>query len=234
VTKYVRPPSNRFRSWSTRAAALTLLVASACAPNQGPLMDPFQDCLRCHTGDHARRWTVAGTWRRGVQVKVVDQAGKSVTMTGNDVGNFYTAEALTFPLTVWVDGRLMTSTADHVSPQPLAYGGCNVCHHAETVTVGPEMAPGEPCLSCHGPGGMATVKLSAAGTFPPANQAVDVAGHGTTTNAVGNFFFYASTDPISFAAPQPTSVGGRAMENGAPSGDCNTCHGPGGNAGGGN
>jgi hypothetical protein len=204
----------------SRAVALTLLLASACVPSQGPMMDPFQDCLRCHTGGHARRWTVAGTWRRGASVTVVDQNGKSVTMTGNEAGNFYTAEALTFPLTAAVDGAPM--------PAPLTYGGCNVCHHAETVTVGPEMAAGEPCLSCHGPGGMATAKFSAAGTFPPSGQAVSVGGQGATTNAVGNFFI---TAPISFGRPA-TSVGGRAMENGAPSGDCNVCHGNGRNGGG--
>ena len=205
-----------------RAAALTLLLASACAASQGPLMDPFQDCLRCHTGGHAKRWTVAGTWRRGAKVTVVDQNGKSVTMTGNDAGNFYTAEGLAFPLTTSVDGVQM--------PTPLTYGGCNVCHRAEAVTEGPLMAPGEPCLSCHSAGGMA-VPFSAAGTFAPAGQLVDVAGLTTTTNAVGNFYFYERSSPISFATRQPTSVGGRPMEYGAPSGDCNVCHGNGRNGG---
>lgn len=216
----VERSSGRAPTAMTRAAAVTLLLASACTPSQGPMMDPFQDCLRCHTGGEARRWTAAGTWFRGAKVTLVDQAGKSITLTGNDAGNFYTAEPLAFPLTVSVNGTQM--------PAPVTYGGCNVCHHAETVTVGPLMAPGEPCLSCHGPGGMATAKFSAAGTFPPAGQAVDVAGNATTTNAVGNFYLPADTNPIGFAAPQPASVGGRAMPNGAPSGDCNTCHGNGG------
>lgn len=209
----------------TRAAALTLLLASACIPSQGPMMAPFQDCLRCHTGGHARAWTAAGTWSKGAKITVVDQNGKAVTLTGNEVGNFYTAEGLVFPLTVSVDGQQM--------PNPVTYGGCNVCHHGATVTVGPLMAPGEPCLSCHGPGGMSSVKFSAAGTFPPGGQVVDVAGDGTTTNAVGNFFFSASTAPIDFASPQPASVAGTAMPNGAPSGDCNACHGNGANLEGG-
>jgi hypothetical protein len=212
----------------TRAAVFTLLLASACIPSQGPMMDPFQDCLRCHSsrGD-ARTWTAAGTWNKGSKVTLVDQNGKTVTLTGNQVGNFYTAEGLAFPLTVSVDGRQM--------PQPLTYGGCNVCHHAETVTVGPLMAAGEPCLACHGPGGMATTKFWAAGTFPPANQTVTIAGQTTTTNAVGNFYFpyTGATPPVSFATRQSASVGGRAMENGAPSGDCNTCHGNGRNPDGG-
>ncbi len=206
----------------TRAAAAALLLASACIPNEGPMMAPFQDCLRCHSsrGD-ARTWTAAGTWYKGSHITLVDSVGKTVSLTGNDAGNFYTAESLAFPVTAYVNGKMM--------PAATSYGGCNVCHHAETITVGPLMAPGEPCLSCHGPGGMATQKFSAAGTFPPANQAVDVAGNGTSTNAVGNFFI---TAPINFGSPQPASVGGRAMGGGAPSGDCNACHGNGGSAGG--
>lgn len=183
------------------------------------MMDPFQDCLRCHSSrGNARTWTAAGTWRKGARITLVDQAGKTVNLTGNDAGNFYTAEGLAFPLTVSVDGAEM--------PKPVTYGGCNVCHHADTLTVGPLMAPGEPCLSCHGPGAMATAKFSAAGTFSPGVR-VSVAGHGATTNAVGNFYLDARTQPISFATRQPASVNGRAMEDGAPSGDCNTCHGNG-------
>jgi hypothetical protein len=211
-----------------RAAVLTLLLATACVPSEGPLMSPFQDCLRCHSGSgDARTWTAAGTWYKGSKVTVVDRNGKSVTLTGNQVGNFYTAEALAFPLTVSVDGAHM--------PEQLAYGGCNVCHHAETVNVGPLMAAGQPCLACHGPGGMATTKFWAAGTFPPAGQTVTVAGRTTTTNAVGNFYFTytGATPPVSFATRKAASVAGQAMgDGGAPSGDCNTCHGNGGSAGG--
>lgn len=209
----------------TRAAALILLLASACVPEEGPLMAPFQDCLRCHTsGSEARGWTAAGTWYKGSRITLVDRDGKSVTLTGNQVGNFYTAEGLAFPITVSVDG--------HEMPQPLTYGGCNVCHHAETVTTGPEMAAGQPCLSCHGPGGMATTKFWSAGTFPGARRTVSVAGQTTTTNAVGNFYFEytGSAPPVTFGSPVPASVGGSAMEGGAPSGDCNLCHGNGGMA----
>lgn len=206
-----------------RAVFATLLLASACIPEEGPMMAPFQDCLRCHSsrGD-ARTWSVAGTWARGSSVTVVDQNGRSVTLTGNQAGNFYTAEPLAFPLTAFVNGAKM--------PDPLTYGGCNVCHHAETVTVGPLMAAGEPCLVCHGAGGMAKAKFSAAGTFRP-NAPVSVAGYTTTTNAAGNFYLPAATNPISWSTTRPASVGGSAMENGAPHGDCNVCHGNGGGAG---
>ena len=225
-----------------RAAVLALLLAGACVPGQGPSMRPFEDCLGCHGGGgDARAWTVAGTWARGAHVTVVDANGKSVTMRGNDVGNFYTAESLAFPLTVWVDGRLMTSTTDHVSPQPLTYGGCNVCHHADTLTIGPLMAPGADCLVCHGPGGMATAKFSSAGTWPSAaGTSVTVAGHTTITNAAGNFVFCDSGNPCTYQGasygtiasiaswPASASVAGSAMGGGAPYGGCNRCHGRGG------
>lgn len=204
-----------------RALPLALLVASACIPNEGPMMAPFQDCLRCHSSrGAARTWTAAGTWSKGATVTVVDRQGKTVSLTGNDAGNFYTAEALVFPLAVSVNGASM--------PAALTYGGCNVCHHAETITVGPLMAPGEPCLSCHGPGGMATAKFSAAGTFAP-NVPVSVAGYATTTNAAGNFYLLASDAPISWTAPRAATVNGQTMSD-APHGDCNVCHGRGGNA----
>ena len=232
-----------------RAAGLALIVA-ACVPSQGPSMRPFEDCLGCHDGGRARRWTVAGTWAKGVHVTVLDANGRSVTMRGNEVGNFYTAEPLAFPLTVWVDGRLMTSTTDHVSPQPITYGGCNVCHHADTITVGPLMAPGVDCLGCHGPGGMATAKFTAAGTWGgAAGQTVTLGGaYATTTNAVGNFVFCASGDPctwdgasygtvapiqISGASPTTVTVGGGEGMSNLTYGGCNRCHGLGGSASGG-
>jgi hypothetical protein len=216
------------------------LLAISCVPAEGPSMNPFQDCLGCHgSSGSARAWTVAGTWRRGSQVTLVDQGGKTVGLVGNDVGNFYTAESLVFPLQVWVDGKQM---ADAQGPVALGYGGCNVCHHAETLTIGPLMAPGSDCLTCHGPAGMATAKFTAAGTWgSPAGTSVNVGGYATTTNTVGNFIFcaaapctyqgnvYGTIAPIpSNAWPVPASVGNQTMQGGAPYGGCNACHGRGG------
>jgi len=216
-------------------------------------MDPFQDCLGCHSssGSSHHTWTVAGTWAKGATIKVVDQNGKTVTMRGNEVGNFYTAEGLVFPLTVYVNGRVMTSTIDHVTPQPVTYGGCNVCHRAETITVGPLMAPGADCLTCHGPAGMAQAKFTAAGTWGSTAGATVVLG-GTwtaTANSVGNFVFCASGNPctwegasygvvapITISPTSPSSVkvnGGEGMSR-LDYGGCNACHGRGGSADGGN
>jgi hypothetical protein len=188
-------------------------------------MRPFEDCLGCHSSaGSAKAWTVAGTWAKGATIAVTDANGKTVTLHGNEVGNFYTRESLVGPLTVSVDGNVMPASAN-----PQQYGGCNACHRAETITVGPEMAPGSDCLVCHGAGGMAFNKFSAAGTFPPQGQAVVVGSQRTTTNAVGNFYISAPVGTF----PVATSVGGRSMEGGAPYGGCGRCHGNGGSGEGG-
>jgi len=211
----------------SRAAALLLLVLGACIPSEGPMMKPFTDCLGCHGNGEGKAWSVAGTWRKGVTVTVVDANGKSVSMRGNDAGNFYTREGLLFPLTVTVDGKPMASSTGGATI-PLGYGGCNACHYAETVTVGPDMAPGAPCLGCHGPGGFATTKFTAAGTFSP-NQTVqiDSAPATTTRPNSGNFYVTATISRW----PATARVGGQTMEGGAPHGDCNQCHGNGGGGG---
>jgi hypothetical protein len=105
---------------SAAAVVAALLALTACVPEEGPSMNPGEDCLGCHSGDEARTWTVAGTFSRGAAVDVLDAAGKSFTLRGNAVGNFYSAESVRFPLTVRVDGAQMTT--------PAAYGGCNRCH----------------------------------------------------------------------------------------------------------
>ncbi len=203
----------------TAGAAFLLLVASACVPGNGPMMAPFQDCLGCHSSaGSAKAWTVAGTWAKGATVTVTDANGKTVTLHGNEAGNFYTRESLAGPLTVSVDGKVMPASAN-----PQQYGGCNACHHAETVTVGPLMAPGSDCLTCHGAAGMATAKFTAAGTFPPQGQAVAVGSQTATTNEVGNFYVAA---PIAF--PAIAAVGGSVMPDRVTYGGCNLCHGGGG------
>jgi hypothetical protein len=101
-------------------AALALALALACIPEEGPLMKPGEDCLDCHDGDEAARWTTAGTWAPGSSVTIADSNGKLFTLQTNRVGNFYTAEALRFPLRVTVDGEAMTDSVE--------YGGCNRCH----------------------------------------------------------------------------------------------------------
>jgi hypothetical protein len=212
---------------SRAAVAVALLLGAACVPSEGPLMEPGQDCLRCHDGGEARRWTVAGTWApRGTQVTIADSAGKSFTLRTNDVGNFYTAESLQFPLTVSVQGTPM--------PTPATYGGCNRCH-AGGVETGPLMLPGEDCLACHDGNGV--TRFSAAGTWTGPGLSVRlVDAKGTAvdgskeptlvTNAAGNFY---TTAPLVLPL-QSASVGGRTMSQ-PPYSGCNSCHPRGADAG---
>jgi len=89
----------------------------------GPLMLPGEDCLPCHDGATAPPFTTAGTWGPpGRTVSISDANGKAVTLVTNAAGNFYTEEAIAFPLRVSVAGEAM--------PDPVTYGGCNRCHGA--------------------------------------------------------------------------------------------------------
>ncbi len=202
-------------------AALALLLAAACVPSQGPLMEPGQDCLKCHDGGGARRWTVAGTWPpRGTQVTITDSAGKSFTLRTNEAGNFYSAESIQFPLTVSVGGTPMSA--------PVPYGGCNHCH-AGGVTFGPLMLPGEDCLACHD-GTYGVKQFTAAGTWSGPNLIVSLTdANGTTvsgateptlvTNSAGNFY---TTTPLVLPL-RSASVQGRTMTQ-PPYSGCNRCH----------
>lgn len=113
----------------TRAAPLAalLLATSGCLMEEGPMMEPGEDCMECHSGGEARTWTVAGTWPpQGRKITVVDQTGKTVTLHANKVGNFWSSEPFAFPLTsVSVDGVAMPSRA---GAQAFAHGSCNRCH----------------------------------------------------------------------------------------------------------
>jgi len=116
----------------TALAVSLLLGAAACIPEEGPLMEPGSDCMECHDGGEARRWTVAGTWPggQGRRVAVRDSAGKGLTIRTNRAGNFYTAEPLAFPLTfVAVDGGEMPRLP--TTQQGFTQGSCgraNGCH----------------------------------------------------------------------------------------------------------
>lgn len=95
-----------------RLAAVAALLAAACIPEEGPMMEPGSDCLGCHGGgrgeDDAVAWTVAGTMEgQGRSVYVQDSAGKSFTVRTNQAGNFYTREPVSFPISVSVDGTWM-------------------------------------------------------------------------------------------------------------------------------
>lgn len=206
-----------------RAALLAVAAAlGACVPGEGPLMSPGQDCLGCHGGGEARRWTAAGTWSaQGQHVTFTDANGRTVTVRTNQAGNFYTAEPLALPLAVSVDGAAM--------PAPVTYGGCNRCHdRGGTMATGPNMLPGVDCLSCHD-GSSGVKRFTAAGTWT--GGATVVLSGGTTVtlsgqSTVGNFFTEAA-----LVFPLTARVNGSAMPAPVTYGGCNRCHGAGGGGG---
>jgi hypothetical protein len=207
------------------ALTLAVVLATGCTvPANGPDMAPGQDCLQCHDGTQAKRWTAAGTWKPGSHVTITDAVGTSFTIRANGVGNFYTAEGLVFPLTVSVDGQAM--------PTPASYGGCNRCHGpggSAALATGPLMSPGQDCLACHD--GTQAVKWTAAGTWGSGAGRVitltDAAGRtvSLTTNAVGNFY---TSQALTF--PLTARAGGELMPGPVTYGGCNRCHGAGGGA----
>ena len=120
--------------------ALILLAAAACGiPQNNPGMEPGQDCMSCHASDSTaggRPWTAAGTLFAapdsaadagvsGGRIFIQDAIGRTFTLTTNAAGNFYTAEALAFPLAkvqAEVNGVRMAMVG-----QPKT-GSCNSCH----------------------------------------------------------------------------------------------------------
>jgi len=101
-------------------------------------MQPGNDCLACHVqggkaGEAA--FTAAGTVYasptaaanegiQGVDVVLTDSAGKVVTLRTNSVGNFYTDEALAFP----IRAELRQGANVAKMPIPMQNGGCASCH----------------------------------------------------------------------------------------------------------
>jgi hypothetical protein len=220
---------------------VAVALLAGCAPEDGPLMAPGQDCLECHTGGEANRWTAAGTWVRGARITVTDANGKTVPMRGNDVGNFYTAESLTPPLTVSVDGRTMPADALQTTLWPAAknnYGGCNLCHRGARKIENweleaPLMAPGRDCVACHN--GSAALKFTVAGTWLKDTGDVTVTDSDSPPNSVvmqrnaaGNFYTDA---PLVFPLTGVWIGAEKKMDadefRGAMHGSCNRCHGRG-------
>lgn len=111
---------------------------AGCGGESGT-MDPGADCLTCHRygGDEeAPRWTAAGTaftdvWGTdglaGATVHLTDADGKTVSLTTNRAGNFYTQAALTMPIRASIvtdAGTLEMTTAQDTA-------ACNSCHRCD-------------------------------------------------------------------------------------------------------
>jgi hypothetical protein len=120
-----------------RAAAVTLcLILGGCGiPEHGPMMEPGADCMECHSTGSKRAWTAAGTvfssadarpdeGLQGVEVSLTDSKNRTIRMTTNGAGNFYTAETLFFPVNV--DIKLKDAEMKMADMPPV--GSCNSCH----------------------------------------------------------------------------------------------------------
>jgi len=114
-------------------AAISVLVSgSGCVMAE---MFPGSSCGGCHGKGHAPRFGAAGTvfdspsasdGRQDVGIGITDARGRSVHLTSNGAGNFYTEEDLLPPLQVSVThGGVTTEMQDAPS------GDCNSCHSDE-------------------------------------------------------------------------------------------------------
>ncbi|HEY3446818.1 MAG TPA: hypothetical protein VGK67_10665 [Myxococcales bacterium] len=128
----------------TLPLALVTVFAAACAPARGPWMDPGSDCMQCHGPEAHYAWTAAGTvypernsgdsqGTAHVYVELTDADGKTVSMETNPVGNFYTSEPLSFPLTA----RARRGDQRYEMSIPVPVGSCNGCHN-----LSPDSEPG--------------------------------------------------------------------------------------------
>lgn len=120
----------------------------------GPTMRPGDNCLRCHnerSSTGAPPWSAAGTvfsrfdsdrdeGVEGVTVTITDAAGKVVTLTTNEVGNFYTAEQLLVPFRVAIE----RDGVRKVMPEAPPAGSCNACHSIPPVGGAPGRIAIEP------------------------------------------------------------------------------------------
>jgi hypothetical protein len=116
------PPSDVFMG-----APAFSCTASGNSHNAG------RNCLGCHTGGRAPKFTFAGTLRNaagaivpGAEVRMVDGAGKALSICTDGSGNFHTAQTWTAAAHVGV--RDATKKALMVST--ITDGGCNGCHTA--------------------------------------------------------------------------------------------------------
>lgn len=120
--------------------AFSGLLLSACGgSDEGPLMKPGENCMTCHVaGGQAREevWTVAGTAYTtatdtalmgvsGISVVITDANNKQITLTSNAAGNFYTKDAVTFP----ISAELRRGAKVQKMSMKVSTGACASCHN---------------------------------------------------------------------------------------------------------
>lgn len=96
----------------------------------------------CHDGGslQAPQWTAAGTLYRDLEgsaplaggtIELVDATGAAVTLVSAQNGNFWTEQALAFPLTI----KATNCAESRVMPTPAPLGSCNQggCHETRRI-----------------------------------------------------------------------------------------------------
>ena len=133
-----------------RAALATLLALAACREDPNALRNQGEDCVSCHKPDgKAPRalFTVSGTifrsaggepretGARDVALTLTDASGRQLELKTNPGGNFYSREALRFPVRVAL--RTAPDGAPRLGPEGVcAHGDCNLCHSYEKPVAG--------------------------------------------------------------------------------------------------
>ena len=108
---------------------LSLVSLVGCGDGNGPTMRPGENCKGCHSG-----FTVAGTvfpsaqaqaseGVEGVTVSIADSTPKTLTLTSNSVGNFYSETAVSWPATITLSLGIRTATMPNAPD-----GACASCH----------------------------------------------------------------------------------------------------------
>jgi hypothetical protein len=111
-------------------------------------MHPGQACIACHESGRGPEYTIAGTLfptghepddcngfgQAGVTVTVTDASGRSVELTPNSAGNFYSRSGLTPPYQV----KVVSGSSVRAMNGSVTSGDCNSCHTKD----GAQGAPG--------------------------------------------------------------------------------------------
>lgn len=120
------PPA--FAALLMAAAIGASIGACGGGDDNGPNMKPGENCLSHHGFSAAgtvfnSATSGTGDGLAGATVSIKDSSGKVVSLTSNSVGNFYTNEALAFPIAIDVSvGTVVQKMAAATN------GGCNGCH----------------------------------------------------------------------------------------------------------
>jgi hypothetical protein len=147
------PPSTETGGGTCDATHEACAAGVADCDGESGQMLPGSNCLACHSegampeeDEPELWWTAGGTVfadldgsaaADGVTVRITGADGAVVELTSNDVGNFWTREALVFPISAEVekDGAVLAMVATQMT------GACGSCHACDGSAGGKLFAP---------------------------------------------------------------------------------------------